>query len=653
MIRSSFRQQWWWDGGNHGILGIHGRLEARRRVGKSPATTFKYRCAVFQNFREWMQFEAGVENPVFNPGLCGMLAAMELLPFAALPAYRPRRFVPPEVDLGRWEQIAPLFDQLESRLTSGASAQQLEEWLLDWSELSAALDEEAAKRYIAMTCHTDDAEAESRYLHFVEKIEPELKGRQFKLTRLYVGHAAKPGLPARRYEVFNRDTQLHVELFRPENVPLETEEAKFSQQYQKLSGSLTVQFRGEEKTLVQMGRYLEETDRAVRQESWELVAQRRLQEADRFEDIFERLVEIRQQIARNAGFRDYRDYAFRKMGRFDYTPQDCEKFHEAVAAEVMPVVRQLQAQRKSRLGLETLRPWDLTVDPLGRPPLHPFEDVEQMVGRTERVFEELDPELAAGFRKMKEQHLLDLGNRKGKAPGGYQSALAEARVPFIFMNAIGIQRDVETILHEAGHAFHTLATQQENLYAYRGAPIEFCEVASMSMELLGNEFLEEFYPGPEANRARRTHLEGIMNILPWIATVDAFQHWIYTHPGHSRAEREAYWVKLTERFGGSVDWHGYESARARLWHRQLHIFIHAFYYIEYGIAQLGALQVWANARRDKPGALRSYKGALALGGSRPLPELFAAAGCRFDFSRETLAPLLESVCEQLASLDAA
>ncbi len=253
---------------------------------------------------------------------------------------------------------------------------------------------------------------------------------------------------------------------------------------------------------------------------------------------------------------------------------------------------------------------------------------------------------------MQDLRLLDLANRKGKAPGGYQSTLAEARVPFIFMNAVGLQRDVETILHEAGHAFHALATRDEDLHAYRSAPIEFCEVASMSMELLGNEFLERFYAVPEANRARRTHLEGIVNILPWIATVDAFQHWIYTHPGHTRAERTAAWVALMERFGGAVDWSGYEAARANLWHRQLHIFIHAFYYIEYGIAQLGALQVWANSKRDKAEALNHYKRSLALGGSRPLPELFAAAGCKFEFSRKTMAPLVRLVRNELAKLPA-
>jgi oligoendopeptidase F len=575
---------------------------------------------------------------------------MNLLPFGNLPPHRPRRFVPPEIDLGDWSKIAPLFDELEKRAAACKTLPDFERWLLDRGELSAALDEEGAKRQIAMTCHTDDPEAEKAFLHFVEKIEPELKPGQFELSQIYVDHPMRARLPKERYAVMDRDTKLHVELFRPENVPLETEEAKLGQQYQKLYGSLTVQFKGQEKTLAQIAPYLEEPDRAVRQEAWELVANRRFQEAEKFEDLFDQLVKLREQIARNAGFANYRDYAFRKLGRFDYTPADCERFHEAIEKEVMPVVRRLQAERKQQMGLQSLRPWDLAVDPLNRPPLRPFQDVEQMVQRSQKIFDHLDRNLAGGFERMRDLKLLDLANRKGKAPGGYQSTLSEARLPFIFMNAVGVQPDVETILHEAGHAFHALATREEDLYHYRGAPIEFCEVASMSMEFLGNEFLEEFYSKPDANRARKTHMEQVISLtFPWIATVDAFQHWIYTHPGHSRTERKNAWLQCMNRFLGDVDWSGLEDLKAYNWHRQLHIFLYPFYYIEYGIAQLGAIQVWANSKQDKAKALNSYKSALELGGSKPLPELFAAAGCKFDFSRQAVAPLVKFVNEQLTS----
>lgn len=572
---------------------------------------------------------------------------MSLLPFKELPVHTPRRFVPTPIDLGNWTEIEPLWDALERRIAEIQSAADLEAWLLDWSELSAALDEEGSKRYIAMTCHTDNADAEKAYLQFVEEIEPRLKPRQFKLEQLYLAHPARPELPPGRYGVFDQHTAVHVELFREENIPLETEETRLTQQYQKLSGSLTVNFRGEEKTLVQMGRYLEEPDRALREEAWTLVASRRLEESEKFEQYFDDLLKLREKIARNAGFSNYRDYAFRARGRFDYGPEDCAAFHEAIEKQVMPVLRELQAGRRRQLGLDRLRPWDLAVDPLNRPPLRPFEEAGVMVSRTQCIFDQLDGGLAEDFRLMDRLNLLDLANRKGKAPGGYQSTLAESRLPFIFMNAVGVQRDVETILHEAGHAFHALATRGEDFYAYRHAPIEFCEVASMSMELLGNEFLEMFYSPGDANRARRDHLEGIIEIFPWIAAVDAFQHWIYTHPAHTREERKAAWLALMDRFGGDVDWNGYEKARGYLWHRQLHIFIHPFYYIEYGIAQLGALQVWANSKRDKAGSLRAYQRALALGGSRPLPELFETAGCKFDFSAAAVEPLIALIRSEL------
>jgi oligoendopeptidase F len=575
---------------------------------------------------------------------------MDLLPFGKLTEYRPRKFVPAHAELGNWDHIEPLFNELERRAAACASVKEFEQWLLDWSELSAALDQESSCRYIAMTCHTDNEQAKAAYLYFVENIDPQLKPRQFKLAQIFVNHRFRTELPQPRYEVFDRDTKLHVELFRPENVPLETEEAKLGQQYQELAGSLTVQFQGQERTLPQMARFLEEPDRAVRQQAWELVAKRRLQEAEKFEDIFEKMLGLREKIAANTGFKNYLEYAFRARGRFDYTPQDCRNFHDAIASEVVPLLRQLQAERKAKLKISSLRPWDMAVDPLNRPPLRPFENVDQMVGKTQHIFDRLDRGLAGGFKTMRDYRLLDLENRKGKAPGGYQSTLSEARLPFIFMNSVGLQRDVETMLHEAGHAFHALATREEDLYGYRSAPIEFCEVASMSMELLGNQFLEEFYAADDANRARRKHLEGIVDVFPWIATVDAFQHWIYTHPGHSRPERAAAWVELMNRFGGDVDWSGYESARANLWHRQLHIFLHPFYYVEYGIAQLGALQVWANSKRDQAKALTQYQQGLSLGGSRPLPELFSTAGCKFDFSRGTVKPLIEMVSTELQKL---
>jgi len=575
---------------------------------------------------------------------------MELLPFGNLPAYKPRAFVPSDMKIERWETIAPVFDQLESCLDDCSSASDLEGWLLKVSEFGAILDEEGSRRYIAMTCHSSAQEAKEAYLDFIENIEPHLKEEFFVLARKFVDHPDKCNLPEDRYEILNRDWQSTVDLFREKNVPLETEESKLGQQYQEKMGALTVEFQGEEKTLVQMGVYLQETDRGLRKEAWRLVADKRLDVSEYCDSQFDRLKDIRIRIAKNAGYSDYRDFKHVAKGRFDYRPEDCFEFHKAVEEVVMPAYNQLLDERRVKLGVDSLRPWDTSVDPDGLDPLKPFTEVEDMVSKTKAIFDHVDSELADGFQTMRDQKLLDLANRKGKAPGGYQSSLPEARLPFIFMNAVGLQRDVETLLHEAGHAFHTLAAQEEDIHDYQHAPLEFCEVASMSMELVGNEYLGEFYSEEDCVRARRQHLEGIISLFPWIATVDAFQHWIYTNPEHTLEDRDNFWNELLDRFGGNIDWSGYELARTKMWHRQSHIFLVPFYYIEYGIAQLGALGVWNNSKSDRAKALADYKKALALGGSRPLPELFGAANIPFRFDTEAFKPLIELVQAELATL---
>jgi oligoendopeptidase F len=579
-----------------------------------------------------------------------MMSPMSLLPFGELPPYRARRFLPAGLDLGNWNEVSPHFDRIEQAIGACGTVADLERWIVDSGELVAALDEERARRYIAKTCHTEDSSAEKSYLDFIENIDPALKPRLFSLARLFLAHALRSELPKERYGVFDRATALQVELFREQNIPLETEEARFSNEYTNINGSLSVRFREEERTLVAMSRFQEEPERAVREESWRLVADRRLREVDRIDALFDQLLEVRGRIARNAGFKDYVGYAFRARGRFDYTPDDCLRFHDAIESEVMPLLRRLQSDRRASLGVDRLRPWDLAVDPLNRPPLRPYSDCSRLESGTQEIFNRLDPELSEGFQTLRDRRLLDLQNRKGKAPGGYQYTLSESRLPFIFMNSVGLQRDVETLLHEAGHAFHALACRGDDIPLHREPPIEFCEVASMSMELLGADHLDVFYPPADVIRARRVHLEGVIGVFPWIATIDAFQHWLYSHPGHTHEDRRTAWTGLMDRFGGDVDWTGHESARANLWHKQLHLFLHPFYYVEYGIAQLGALQVWANSRRDSGSALKQYLTGLSLGGSRPLPELFSAAGCRFDFSRQTVRPLVQLVAEELERL---
>ncbi|MCA9411560.1 MAG: M3 family oligoendopeptidase [Candidatus Omnitrophica bacterium] len=557
----------------------------------------------------------------------------------------PRKFVPKEVDLGDWERIEPLFKNLLERDLE--TKKQIEKWLKDLSELEACLDEEGSRRYILMTCNTTDEDLEKAYLHFITEVEPKLKPYSDKLNRKYLESPARKKLDPERYLVYDRDIENDVKLFREENVPLQTEDDKLRQQYQKLCGSLTVQFDGEERTMPQMRKYLEVTDRSIRKDAWTKTSEQYLTHKDEFDTIYDKQIELRDQIAKNAGFPNYRDYIHLAKSRFDYTPEDCYAFHSAVEDLIVPINRKLAQRRKENLGVDILRPWDLQVDEKGRDPLRPFETGSELEEGVHKMFSNIDPELAEQFALMRNNSLLDLESRKGKAPGGYQCGLEEVRYPFIFMNAAGTDSDVFTLLHEGGHAFHSFACREDPMTTYRNPPLEFAEVASMSMELFGLDFLGEFYSDEEARRSRESTLEGILKVLAWIATIDAFQHWVYLNPHHSREERKDFWLSLQDRFGSGVDWTGFEDAKAHAWHRQLHPFTVPFYYIEYGIAQLGALQLWVCALDDLAAAVADYKEALTLGGSRPLPELFAKAGIRFGFDKETVGPLSERLIDAL------
>jgi oligoendopeptidase F len=565
-----------------------------------------------------------------------------------VPETFPHDWLPATVELTSWEQIEPWYEKLMAQ--SVETAPELERWVIASGELNGAVGEERVKRYIAMTCQTDDSQREAAYLAYVRDIEPKLKPLQNAIRGRYLDAPARHELPQERYAVFDRALANRRALFREANIPRETQLAELEQQYQKIMGAMTVSFRGQERTLAQMAPFLEETDRSVRREAWELAAYRRLEDRQNLDDLFDRMKQLRIEVAREAGFANFVEFSFRHRERFDYGIADAIRFQEAVEKVVVPLARQIQEEHRRALAVPTLRPWDLAVDPLGRPPLEPFREVEQLAAGTETIFRDVDTELGDQFAFLRGRGLLDLANRKGKAPGGYQTTLEDARLPFIFMNAVGLDSDVRTLLHEGGHAFHTLACRHEPLAEYRESPLEFCEVASMTMELLGARRLDPFYEPRDAARSNRKLLEEIVLILPWIATVDAFQHWIYNHPEHSREDRRSAWRDLLARFGGIVDWSGYDEARDHSWHRQLHIFLYPFYYIEYGIAQLGALQIWQRWLADRAGAVASYKHALALGGARPLPELFAAAGIRFDFSDRLMGSLMETIRRELDKL---
>ncbi|MFA9479634.1 M3 family oligoendopeptidase [Phycisphaerales bacterium AB-hyl4] len=564
-----------------------------------------------------------------------------------------RRFVPADVDLSDWSQLEPLFDALRDRQMDSPDA--VEQWLADLSELMAAVSEYGARRRIDQACHTDDPEIEKAFLQYVEQIAPKLRPAFFELQKKLLDSPGHKALEGPRYAVMLREWQADVELFRPANVPLETEVTKLVSSYDKLIGAMEVDFQGKKRTLQQLAKFLEEPDRAVREQVWTLSANRRLEDRDAIESTFDKLLDLRQQIATNADKADYREYTWQARARFDYSPEDCLAFADAIEQVCMPLVRELDEQRKAKLGVDSLRPWDMAVDVAGRAPLSPFDadDPSELVRRAGEVFGRVSPTLAEEFGRLSFERNLDLESRRGKRAGGFQSALEESGEPFIFMNAAGVQRDVETLLHEGGHAFHFLwSWRAEPLVFLRHAPLEFCEVASMAMELMGSHHLDVFYADAESQaRAQRNMLEGIVRFFPWMATIDSFQHWLYTNPGHTADERREHWLSLMARFTSPVvDWSGFEQARAHLWHRQLHLFHHPFYYIEYGIAQLGALQLWARFKQDREQALQSYQSALTLGGTRPLPQLFEAAGLRFDFTRDTLEPLMQELWGQLDAL---
>jgi oligoendopeptidase F len=573
---------------------------------------------------------------------------------------QPTPFVPEHLDATDFDAVEPLLKALLARPVR--SVKDLEQWLIDRGELAAACGEAKANLYITMTCDTDDTAASAAFEKFIVDVEPRLKPHAFELDKRFVELAAEFPLDPARYTVIVRDAKAEVELFREENIPLETELAQLGQKFEQLAGSLTVQFDGREQTLPQMARYQEQTDRAVRESAWRATAERRAREVGGFSDIYDQMIALRTKVAKNAGFGNYVAYAYKAKHRFDYTEKHCRDFHEGVEKAIVPLVRALDRDRATKLGVEPLRPWDLSVDVKGRGPLRPFSGGRDLMTKSVAAMRSLDPRLAAMLASMGDGSeargarggaCLDLDSRKGKAPGGYQYMRDRSRQAFIFMNAAGLQKDVETMVHEAGHAFHSMLCRDEPLLEYRGSPIEFAEVASMSMELLSMRHLAakgSFYENNPTDfaRATREQLKRSVHILPWIATIDAFQHWVYANPGHTRAEREQHWLSLDARFGNAVSWGGIESHRANLWQRQLHLFSHPFYYIEYGIAQLGALQLWLiSLEKGEKTAVDHYTRALSLGGSRPLPELFRAAGLEFGFGPGIISRLAERVQREL------
>ncbi|MGE3109433.1 MAG: M3 family oligoendopeptidase [Phycisphaerales bacterium] len=563
-------------------------------------------------------------------------------------------FVPAGLRAGEWASLEPLYAELLRRDAGSPTA--LERLILDRSDLDAAAAEAASELYIRMTCHTDDPVHTQAYLDHVQAVQPPLKEAGFELDKKIAGNPHIAGLDPDRYFIYLRNMRSGIDLFRPENVQIEVELATLAQEYAQICGAMSVEFMGQEHTLPQMNVYQEDPDRAVRERAWRAVAERRFQDRERLSAIFDTMVRLRHRIALNAGFENFRDYSFRAKRRFEYTPADCAGFAAGVEATVVASRRRLQERRSAALGITSLRPWDVDADILRRPPLKPFATAGELIERTSRVFHRMEPMLGRMFDSLRSGGCLDLESRKGKAPGGYQANRDWSRQPFIFMNATGVQADVETLLHEAGHAFHAILSRLDPILSYRSEiPHEFSEVASMSMELTAHPFMDEFYPSGagsrgDSDRSRRVHLESLNQLFPIIASVDQFQHWVYANPDHSRAQRAAAWTAIHNRYAGHLDWSGMEEMLGVSWHRVLHVFEVPFYFIEYGIAQLGALQFWRNYRRDPTEAIARYIGALELGGSRTIAQLYASAGLTFDMGPGMIARLWRDVDEELGKL---
>lgn len=544
----------------------------------------------------------------------------------------PRHFLPENFQVAAWESLQPYFEELQNRAIR--SLAELKNWLKDLSELEAVVSEDACWRQIRMTCDTTDKTYEEAFTYFCMEIQPKLQPYAHELNKKLLDCPFTPELDKREYFTYLRSVKRSVELYNENNVPLFAELSVMQQQYGAIVGKMTIQIDGKEYTLQQAAKFLENTDRGLREEVFRKMAVRRLADRETLDTLYTALILKRDEVARNAGFENYRDYKFEELGRFDYTKEDCFRFHDSVREHIMPLVEKILQRQKTKLGLKALRPWDAEAEPAGTPPLEPFHTGEELITRTEKCFSDLRGFFGDCLRVMQKMERLDLDSRKGKAPGGYNCPLAETGVPFIFMNAAGQMKDVTTMVHEGGHAIHAFLSHELELSAFKEYPMEMAEVASMSMELFTMDHWGVFFNNPEdLRRAKLQQLERVITIFPWIATIDKFQHWIYTHPRHEPGERTEAWRATLNEFSRKVvDWSGLEEYRATSWQKQLHLFEVPFYYIEYGIAQLGAIAMWKQYRENKEQALDNYMKALKLGYTKPLKELYETAGIRFDFS---------------------
>lgn len=561
-----------------------------------------------------------------------------------------RQFLPANFIVTNWENLEPYFKQLLEQPIN--SKEDLEQWLKNMSELEAIVSEDACWRQIKMTCNTTDKSLEEAFTYFCMEIQPKLQPYADALNKKFINCAFTQELDQQKFFTYIRSVKKNIDLFREKNIPIQAELSVMQQQYGAIAGKMTIEVNEQEYTLQQAAKFLENHDRSLREEVYKKIQERRLADKDALHNLYTQLIEKRTAIANNAGFSNYRDYKFVELGRFDYTKEDCYNFHEAVKLHVLPLIEKIYEKKKQKLGLTTLKPWDTEAEPVGIEPLKPFSNGQDLFEKTVLCFEKLNPFFANCLRKMNELNHFDLESRKGKAPGGYNCPLAESGAPFIFMNAAGSMSDVTTMVHEGGHAIHSFLSHNLELSAFKEYPMEIAEVASMAMEFFSMHHWDSFFNNEaDLTRAKEHQLERTITIFPWIATIDKFQHWVYENPNHTVEERTQKWIEILQEFStNAIDFTGLENYRSIAWQRQLHLFEVPFYYIEYGIAQLGAIGLWMQYQQNPQQAINNYMHALTLGGTKTLPELYTAAGLKFDLSPNHIKSLMDFVNNQMETL---
>jgi len=560
-----------------------------------------------------------------------------------------RKFVPENLVINSWNKIKSLFDDLVNRDIS--SGLELEQWMVDQSELSAVLEEDMAWRYIKMNIDTTDKELGEKFSFWIKEISPNTAPYSHKLNLKLVNSPYLKDLDKEKYRIYLRSVKKQIEIFREENIPLFTTMEEKQQEYGAISAKMSIEVDGEKITMQKAAQLLKSTDRDKREEIYNKISSRRLQDEKLLDNLFDELIVLRQKIAENAGFENYRDYMFASMGRFDYTPKDCFNFHDAIAQEIVPIINSFEQRRKNKLGNIAYKPWDTAVDVDGLPPLKPFEGGTELTDLSIECFNRLRPYFGECLATMKSMKHLDLESKTGKAPGGFMYPLYEIGVPFIYMNAVGSQRDLVTMVHEGGHAVHSFLSRDLPLTEFKSTPSEVAELASMAMELLSMDHWDVFYAdSADLKRAKLEQLEKSLETLPWVASIDKFQHWIYTTK-HTAQERKIKWLEISAELGNQIiDWEGSENMHANLWQKQLHLYEVPFYYIEYGMAQLGAIAMWRSYKELGEQALDNYMDALKLGYTKTIGEIYESAGIKFDFSAKYVQELANFIKKELEKL---